>query len=309
MVASTQNIPISVVMPVHNGESYLAPAIESILQQTHQNFEFIIVNDSSTDATQNIIETYEAFDSRIVVVCANARSVSGARNAGIAAARHAYIAFMDADDVAFMQRLEKQLEAALRQPEVVVWGAFMQCITDDNQPMQVISSGATTVAEFRAIDRTRDIIRCYGTIALFKRDVLEMAGQFDAAVEPAEDSEMWDRMAEYGPVLVVPEVLQYYRQHSRSASVTKLLYERKWQTFIKERYRAKLHGHTLSAADYDALYRNVSPLQKLDDKVRSVSQLYSRRYKIARAKKRHLQAGLLAGASVLVHPGRFLFRR
>lgn len=309
MVATTQNIAISVMMPVHNGESYLAPAIESILRQTHQNFEFVIVNDSSTDATQNIIERYKVLDSRIVAVRTNARSVSGARNAGIAATQHAYIAFMDADDIAFPQRLEKQVEAALEQPEIVVWGAFMQCITDDARMMQIIDSGAKTVAEFRAIDRTRDIIHCYGTVALFKRDILEKVGQFDAAVEPAEDSEMWDRMAEYGPVLIVPEVLQYYRQHSRSASVTKLLYERKWQTFIKERYRASLNGRTLSAAEYDATYRNAPPLQTLDDKMRSVSQLYSRRYKIAKAKERYLQAGLLAGASVLAHPGRFLFRK
>lgn len=305
---SQTDIGISVVMPVHNGEAFLASAIESVLQQTHRNFEFIIVNDASTDTTQSIIDAYCLKDKRIRALKTNARHPSGARNAGIAVSQHAYVAFVDADDMAFPQRLERQLTAALKQPEVAVWGAFMQCITDDNHLMHLIRSGATTVDEFNAIDRTRQIIRCYGTVAFCQRDVLEKTGGFDTAVVIKEDSELWDRMAAYGPTLIVPEVLQFYRQHARSISVTKLQFEQKWQNFILERYKAKLSGAELRAEEYDKAYQ-LSPLHRASHYMQSVSQLYGRKYKIARAKNAYLQAWAAASVSFLAYPTRFLTRR
>lgn len=301
-------IGVSIIMPVHNGERFLAKAINSILHQTHENFELIIVNDSSTDKTQDIVGEYSSKENRIRSLNTNARHASGARNVGIAESKHAYIAFMDADDVAFPQRIERQLMAATSQPDVAVWGAFMQCITDDNRLMHIINSGPKSVAEFKAIDRTSDIIRCYGTIAFCKRDVLERVGGFSTAVELSQDSELWDRMADYGPTLIIPEVLQYYRQHNSSISITKLRYERKCQSFIVERYRAKMTGRELSAEDYDKTYR-LSPLHKIADYLQSTSQLYGRKHKIARAKKLRLQATLAAALAFLIYPARFFFRR
>ena len=306
--SSQADIGISVVMPVHNGELFLASAIESVLQQTHKKLEFIIVNDTSTDTTQCIIDAYCLKDDRIKALKTNARHPSGARNAGIAVSQHAYIAFIDADDMAFPQRFERQLTAALEQPEVAVWGAFMQCITDDNHLMHLIRSGATSIDAFRKIDRTSEIIRCYGTVAFCRREILEKAGGFDTAVVIKEDSELWDRMADYGPTLIVPEVLQFYRQHARSISVTKLQYEQKWQNFILERYKAKLAGYELSAEAYDKAYRP-SPLHRASHYMQSVSQLYGRKYKIARAKNAHLQAWAAASVAFLSYPARFLTRR
>ena len=99
-------ILISVVMPVYNGEKYLKDAIDSILNQTHTDFEFIIVNDGSTDNTANIIDSY--VDSRIIHVRQENRGLPKALNVGASISKGEYIARMDADDISLPNRLKSQ---------------------------------------------------------------------------------------------------------------------------------------------------------------------------------------------------------
>jgi len=115
---------ISIVMPAYNAEKYIAQAIESILNQTFQDFEFIIVNDGSTDNTLKIIEQYAAQDRRIRLVQIDHVGTSAAKNAGVEVAKSDWIAMMDADDISLPQRLEKQVQAAQKSPTVVVWGTY-----------------------------------------------------------------------------------------------------------------------------------------------------------------------------------------
>ncbi|WP_209299498.1 glycosyltransferase family 2 protein [Escherichia coli] len=89
---------ISVVMPVYNSEKYLAEAIQSILNQTHKNFELICINDGSTDKSQEIIEYFSSRDARIVVINQPNKGVVSSLNLAISLAKYDYIARMDADD-------------------------------------------------------------------------------------------------------------------------------------------------------------------------------------------------------------------
>ena len=104
------NPMISVVMPVFNAEKYLDEAIESILNQTYKDFEFIIINDGSTDKSLKIIEKYKTQDERIVLISRENRGLIASLNEGIEKARGKYIARMDADDISLPQRFEKQVE-------------------------------------------------------------------------------------------------------------------------------------------------------------------------------------------------------
>ena len=115
---------ISVVMSVHNGEKYLREAVESILNQTFRDFEFIIIDDGSTDGSKTILEEYAAKDSRIrLVVPWENRGLTKSLNDGLALARGEFIARMDADDIALPQRFERagkifaQRKSGLRAPQ------------------------------------------------------------------------------------------------------------------------------------------------------------------------------------------------
>ena len=101
---------ISVVLPVFNGDKYLSEAIESILNQTYINFEFIIINDGSTDGSLTIIENYRVKDNRIVVISRENKGLIASLNEGIRIANGGYIARMDQDDLSLPTRLEEQVK-------------------------------------------------------------------------------------------------------------------------------------------------------------------------------------------------------
>src|SRR4051794_4532921 len=111
---------VSIVMPVYNGAAYVAEAVRSILGQTFEDFEFIIVDDGSTDRTPRILHEYERMDRRVRVISRPNTGIVGALNDGVAAAEAPLIARMDADDVSTPQRLHRQVEYLSEHPEVVV---------------------------------------------------------------------------------------------------------------------------------------------------------------------------------------------
>jgi glycosyltransferase involved in cell wall biosynthesis len=299
---------VSIIMPAHDAAAYIADAIESILAQTFADLELIVVNDSSTDHTQEVIDAYAARDPRVRPLRASVRSAARARNVALEAARGEFVALMDADDVALPDRIEKQVEAARDRPDVVLWGTYMRRITAEGVPMGTVEVGSRTTEEFDALDRTASLIRLYGTVALFRRETLLRVGPFDPTFEPIEDAELWDRMASHGPALVVPEVLQLYRQHDESLSVRKIALQRKWYRFITRRHAERLAGRTFTIDDFERAEGRRTRLHRLDDRLRGVSQLHGRRYKIALARRAYAQALTSALMMVLTHPGRF-FRR
>ena len=103
------NPMISVVMPVYNGEKFLKEAIESILNQTYKDFEFLIVYDESTDGTLSIIQEFQEKDTRVVLINGDKEGISGALNKGIKKSRGKYIARLDADDISLPTRFENQI--------------------------------------------------------------------------------------------------------------------------------------------------------------------------------------------------------
>jgi glycosyltransferase involved in cell wall biosynthesis len=299
---------ISVIMPTHDAEDYVADALRSILGQTVRDLEVIVVLDSCRDGTASVVAGFQATDSRVRTLEVEVGSAALARNAGIAVARAPYIALMDADDIALPERLERQLAAAGEQPEVVLWGTHMQRITDDGLPMAAVRVGCTTVDEFAALDRTKSLVRLYGTVAFFRRTDALKVGLFDPTFEPIEDAEMWDRFAELGPVLVVPEVLQLYRQHEQSLSVRKLGLQRTWFRFITQRHAARLQGRTYGLDEFRRDEARRGPLARWDDRLYSLSALYGRRFRLALARRAYLPALLAVVLMVLSHPGRFIRR-
>ncbi|TGO03180.1 hypothetical protein PN36_11510 [Candidatus Thiomargarita nelsonii] len=235
---------ITVVMPAYNAEKYIAEAIESILNQTFQDFEFIIVNDGSTDNTLKIIDQYAAQDRRIRLVQTDHVGGGAARNAGVKVAKSDWIAMMDADDISLPQRLEKQVQAAQKSPTVVVWGTYAHKI---NAAGKIISKkpfnlGVKTEEEFHAMrQQGKNITVLHGPV-FFKKDIFLKEGGYNPKFEGAEDTELFDRMSDHGLVLALPEILYLYRFHGNSVSFNNSLHQKILGEYIKQRRQARLNG-------------------------------------------------------------------
>ena len=203
---------ISVVMPVHNARPFLDESIRSILEQTFRDFEFVILDDASTDGSVELLRAWACRDGRIRLHESTERlGLSGSSNAVVSKARAPIVARMDADDIAHPDRLRRQWQALERRPDVVLIGSL--CIGLD-----------ATGREVRPRDRWRLVRRSvyvpfpHGS-AMFRRDVFDEVGGYDEDAAGGEDQNLFLRMAARGRVLTLPDVLYSYRYHSSNATL------------------------------------------------------------------------------------------
>src|SRR5262245_40553428 len=125
---------VSVVMPVFNGERYLVEAANSIFRQTHPDFEFIIVDDGSTDGTADLLADLRRQDDRVKVITQpHNLGVAAALNAGCQAARGIFVARMDADDVSLPDRFMEQTSFLNRRPDIALVGGAVQLIDQNGR--------------------------------------------------------------------------------------------------------------------------------------------------------------------------------
>lgn len=208
---------ISVIMPVYNAELFLKEAIQSILNQTHNNFELIILNDCSTDKSKNIIEEFVKKDNRILFI--NKLQNNGPaklRNEGIKIAKGEYIALMDADDIALSTRFEKQLKIFKQNNEIGVCGSWFT--TFGNKIKGKTIKHAKDHDEIKA----RFLIDCTigNSTAMFRKNILDTIIH-NENYEIAIDYEFWSRLINKTKFHNIQESLLKYRVHNNNISVTK----------------------------------------------------------------------------------------
>jgi len=206
---------VSVVMSVYNGQHYLRQAIDSILGQTFSNFEFIIVNDGSTDNTADILVVYEARDPRIRVYAWKHHGLIESLNKGCSLARAKYVARIDDDDVALPERLKLQVEFLAANPEVAVLGGAMEAIDGNGTPLGKIEAPVGD-AEIKALLPHSNCI-AHPTV-MMRRDAFEKVGGFRKAFLHCEDYDLWLRIAEEFALGNLSEVLIQHRFHKGKIS-------------------------------------------------------------------------------------------
>ncbi len=211
---------LSVVMTAYNAAHYLDAAVESVLSQSLSNFEFIIVDDGSTDSTPAILQRYAAQDDRIIVITQTNQGSPAAANEGIAASRADIIARIDADDRMLPQRLEKQLAFLEQHPEVTVVSCLAHYINTRGEVIGKNYTDLLTVADCQRYVAEDRIIFCLHPGATFrKQPVLEIGG-YHREMKYGEDIDLWNRLADHQYYTVVmPEVLMQYRVHPQSSMV------------------------------------------------------------------------------------------
>lgn len=294
---------ISVVMPVYNGEKFLAEAVESVLNQTYKDFEFIIVNDGSTDRSPAMLREYAAKDPRIKLIEAGKVGLSQAMNLGVAAAQYPWIARMDADDVCLPRRLEASLAAAEADPGVVVWGTFIHHINAKGKILSTSKVGPQTREEFTHLRQTGQAVQVINPSAMMRKDIVDKVGGYKPAFTAAHDLEIFDEMAEYGPILCIPEVLVLYRIHGTSISAKKFFVQKKLARYVEARRHKRLAGEPIpTLEEFLASYDQRPWHKRLSDGRYDLQGYYYRQAGLAYAEGRYLQLGWNLLLATLLRP-------
>ncbi len=208
---------VSVLMPVYDAAAYVGRAVESILGQTLRDFEFLIYDDGSTDGSVQILEGYAKRDPRIRFSRKPHAGYAVWLREGVAVASAPFVARMDADDVARPTRLLRQLDFLERHPGCCAVGARVLRIDPDGQPIREFAAPLEHDGIERALLTGRGEALPH-PVAMLRRDALLAVGSYRPEYEPAEDLELFLRLAEHGRLANLPEVLLDYRQHIRKTS-------------------------------------------------------------------------------------------
>lgn len=234
--------PVSVIMAVYNGERYVAEAVESVLRQTHRDFEFIIVDDGSTDGTRAILDGYAARDGRIKLnVQANADQPTSL-NRALAAASCEWVAVLDADDVCMPHRLETQLRALRRLPSVCVLGSYAFWMDQAGGNRGIRPLGPTSMTEFEElVERDGRVAIVHPSVMMHRPTILALGG-YDPRFGAAADMELWSRVSDEHAVLSLPEPLVHYRFQPESMSATRFFEQRLMLRWSQARQTARRRG-------------------------------------------------------------------
>lgn len=205
---------VSVLMSVYNGEPYLRLAVESILNQTFTDFEFIMVDDGSTDSTWSVLIEYAPRDSRVVVV-RNEKNIGLTRslNKALALAKGKYIARQDADDLSLSERLEKQVSYLESHSSVGLLGTSYEVISNDGQVLTV----ERMPTQNKVLQKKLLNQNCFGHgSVVIRRVCFDRVGSYRTAFKYAQDYDLWLRIAEHFEVANLSESLYQYRVHLQS---------------------------------------------------------------------------------------------
>ncbi|GHM99855.1 hypothetical protein WSM22_13450 [Cytophagales bacterium WSM2-2] len=203
---------ISVIMPVFNAEDFLEDAIQSILDQSFADFEFLIFNDGSTDRSLEIINSFK--DPRIILFD-SPRNFGYVKwlNEGIKKAKGKYIARIDADDIADHNRLDKQYQFMESNPEYIICGSNYRIIGDRS-----VSNLPLEDSDIR-LRMLRITPFCHPSVMLRTSVLHEYSIFYNSEHMPSEDHEMWVFLSDYGKFKNLPEPLLYYRVHQSNISL------------------------------------------------------------------------------------------
>lgn len=225
----SNNPLISVVMSVYNtDEVYLRDAIESILNQTYRNFEFLIINDGCNEQTYQVLKEYD--DSRISIINNQENiGLTKSLNKGIKLSKGKYIARMDADDVSLPKRFEYQVKYMEANQDIAVLGSW---IISNNETYKFLGSNSSKYREVRMLFENAGI--CHPTAFIRRSFLLENDICYDERIKKSQDYKLWVDILKNGKMAVIPEVLLNYRYHPQQISVMGNEEQKKYDKFIRE---------------------------------------------------------------------------
>jgi glycosyltransferase involved in cell wall biosynthesis len=242
---------ISVTMSVYNNAPYLAHAIESILAQTFTDFEFLIVDDGSTDESGAIIDRFAAGDSRIRPIHQANAGLIVSLNRMIDEARAPLIARMDGDDIALPERFERQVAFLAAHPRIGVLGTGCTVIEENGAPS--ITRFENVISNEAILDDLKNGPPLCHPSVMMRRDVVRAVGGYHRAFRHCEDYDLWLRLSERVEMANLQERLLLYR-HSESQVSNRHAYTQKIGAAIAwEAHVERMEGRPDPTESLDAL--------------------------------------------------------
>lgn len=209
-----KNPQVSILLPVYNAAQYILKAVDSILQQSLTDFELILIDDGSSDGTEQLVRQLAAKDQRIHLVQRPRKGLIATLNEGLALARSPLIARMDADDIAFPERLAVQYAYMNSHPDLLAVGSYVMFMDDQD-----------TMYRKKTFPRGKEILEAFRwgcplvhPAVMMRTDAVREVGGYLSEFPSAEDYALWIRLLSLGNVDTIPKVLLAYRVHSSSIS-------------------------------------------------------------------------------------------
>ena len=255
---------VSIILCFYNEEKYLAKAIDSVLAQTYSNFELIIINDGSSDSSDEIVKSYQDDRIRYTVNKENKR-LAYCRNRGLELATGDYVGFFDGDDIMMPEKMECQVRYLKEHEDIMlVSGGYAYMDGNGNVDKNAVMPKCRSNDQIKAFMLFGNCIACAGA-ALFRREIIDRYHiRFDETNKASEDYRFWIDMLPYGKVANVEEVFFHYRiNHGSKSSVIvrkdESAYDRELRKVLE--YAWTMRGFVLQEKElmfiYDFLHKNV----------------------------------------------------
>jgi glycosyltransferase involved in cell wall biosynthesis len=231
---------VSVVMPIYNAGRFLDLAIRSIRAQTLTDFEFILVDDGSTDAVDHILSANTAADARLSVLRLPHGGIATALNHGVVRAQADLVAIMNADDEALPERLERQVAVMREQPNVVALGTAAEMIDQDGHALgRIQPPGDPALIREKLMEANW---LAHPTV-MMRRDLVLAAGGYRPIFSACEDYDLWLRLSERHDLSNTPEPLLRYRIHDNQVSSRRWVLQRLQVLAAQRAARLRRSGH------------------------------------------------------------------
>lgn len=206
---------ISLLIAVRDGERYLQQALESLVKQTFEDFEIVIVDDGSRDQTADVLTAWAAKEPRLRVFTRARRGLAASLNFAASVARAPLLARLDADDIAMPERLSTLYREMERRPAVGLLGSSVDLINEAGQRVGELRAPCTH-SELAAV--LREGCCLVQSSIIMRRKVFDAAGGYRRGLNLAEDFDLWSRMSEITEIAALPDKLVCYRVHRASTT-------------------------------------------------------------------------------------------
>jgi glycosyltransferase involved in cell wall biosynthesis len=304
-------VKISVVIPVYNGDRFLPEAIESVLGQSRQDVEILLVDDGSTDGSQGVMKRYARLDKRVRFIAQENRGRCEAANRGLEEARFDWVARLDADDVFLPRKIERQLQYLAEHPGARVIGTHGCFINEEGRRLGFIgTAGPFDEKDFRKFVENGVPLRFIHSSVLMHRPTVLDAGGYRPEFRQVEDTDLWNRLAEKGHLLLtVPEPLVLYRIHGRSVSIKRKKEQELYDAWALERMRRRRRGEEEpTLADFLSEQERRPWYEKADSRRRYTGEALYQKAALCYAEGDFIGLSFLLAAAAAVHPSHVLRR-
>lgn len=241
------NVEISVLMPAYNVAGFIGDAIRSVLNQSFTEFELLLINDGSTDATEAMIRSFD--DKRIVLINQENKGIAAALNKGLELAKAAYIIRFDADDICYPHRFAKQYRFIKENPDCVIAGSSADYVDESGEFVFTSYPAAYTDSEIKRLaQKTCPFIH---SSVIYKKDSVLRYGGYNAHAHSFEDHLLWQSVLQEGQAANFHEPLIQVRLNPASITI-----DEQWRPKIFHQIKeAVLARNSISATEGEQLLK------------------------------------------------------